>query len=209
MSTTVPHPCRSKPTSLANRPCSCPTNRAGIPSRPHSSKERQFMLHSQKMLDSPLSEAHLPHTYSSLSCFSSITAERPSGLVEVFKSSHQHGRVRDFHTSRWWQAWQVGTMDISATVHLLSGPKQSRTVRGTPQVIHSQLNASCNLAPGNGPKCHLRPQTCHSKRTSASSRRTLPRDIRISKAFSMTSQILTHPKELHDRARRVSTCAFD
>ena len=139
------------------------------------------MLQSQKMLDSPFSEAHLPHTYSSLSCFSSITAER----------------------LKW------APMDNSATVHLLSGPKQPRNVRGTPQIIRSQPKASCNLAPGNGPKCHLRSQTCHSKRTSASSRRSLPRNTIISKTFSMTSQILTHPKELNDRARRVSKCAFD
>ena len=102
----------------------------------------------------------------------------------------------------------AGTMDNSATVHLLSSPKQPRTVRGTPQVFHSQPNASCSLAPDNGPKCHLRPQTCHSKRTSASSHRT-PRNTNVSKAFSMTSQILKHPKEMSSHARRVSTSAFD
>ena len=101
------------------------------------------------------------------------------------------------------------TAFCSATVHLLSDPKQQRNIRGTPQVLHSQPNASCSLVPGNGTKCHLRPQTCHSKRTSASSRRTLPHNTSISKAFSMTSQILTHPKELNGRARRISKCAFD
>ena len=88
-------------------------------------------------------------------------------------------------------------------------PEQPRNVRGTPQVFQSQPNASCSLAPGNGPKCHLRPQTCHSERTSASSRRTPPHNISISKAFFRTSQILTHPKELNGHARRVSTSAFD
>ena len=100
-------------------------------------------------------------------------------------------------------------MDNSATLHLLSGPKQPRNVRGTHQVFHKQPNASCSLAPGNGPKCHLRPETCQSKRTSASSRRTPPHKTSFSKAFSMTSQILTHPKELSGRARRISKCAFD
>ena len=98
-------------------------------------------------------------------------------------------------------------MDTSATVHLLSGPKQPRNVRGTRQVFRSQPNASCSLAPGNGPKCH--PQTCHSERTSTSSRRTPPHNTNVSKAFSMTSQILTHPKVLSGCARRVSKCAFD
>ena len=77
------------------------------------------------------------------------------------------------------------------------------------QVSRNQLNASCSLAPGSIPKCHLHPQTCRSKRTSASSRRTSPQNTNVSKAFSMTSQILKHPKEMSSHARRVSTSAFD
>ena len=159
---------------LSNQPCRYPE------SSTDSSKERQFMLQSQKILDSPFSEAHLPQTYSSLSCFlsgssnfskcSSIAAERSSGLSK-----------------------------FSACLHSLNSPKQPHSVRGTIQVIHSQLNAY-SLAPGNGPKYRLHPQTYHSRRTSASSRRTHPRNISISKAFSMSSQILTHPKEMNNHA---------
>ena len=99
-------------------------------------------------------------------------------------------------------------MDNSASVHFLSSPKHPHSVRRTIQVIHSQLNADYSLALGNGPEYRLHPQTYHSRRTSASSRRTHPGNISIANAFYMTAQILTNPKEMSNHARHVSTSEF-
>ena len=93
-------------------------------------------------------------------------------------------------------------MDNSATVHLPSGPKQPRSVRGT-----HQLNASCTSTPGSIPRCHLHPKACHRKQTPASSRRTPAHNTNVPKVLSMSFQILKRLKEMGSCARRVSRCA--